>query len=68
MLCVGLVDTKHMKEMSYPPTHNEGRDFISLFFSFSSSPGLAIVMKLFCTGLISKSPCLFSVCACGWIP
>lgn len=44
--------------------------FFSSFFSlFSSSPGPAIAMKHFCTGLISTSPyLLFSVCPCGWVP
>lgn len=74
MLCAASVDKKRVNEVSYPPTHNQGRDLILLlpfffFFSFSSSPGLAIIMKHFCTRLISKSPyLLLFVCPCGWVP
>lgn len=66
VLRAGSVDKKCVKEVSYPPTHNQGRDLIScfVFFFFSFSPELAIVMKHFCTGLISLSPPL---CLCLYV-
>lgn len=40
MLCAASVDKKRVNEVSYPPTHNQGRDLILLlpFFFFFLSP------------------------------
>lgn len=57
------------KWVIHPHTIKARIKFQCFFFSFSSSTGLAIIMKHFCTGLISKSPyLLLCVCPCGWVP
>lgn len=72
MLCAAPVDKESVKEVSYPPTHNQHKDLISLeIYSLL----FAIIIKHFCTTLISK-PFLISkslylllcVCPCGWVP
>lgn len=66
VLRAGSVDKKCVKEVSYPPTHNQGRDLIScfVFFFFPLAQNLPLWWNIFALDW-SLSP-LLCVCVSMW--